>query len=275
MLAPDQGFFVDGNPNGGTIVAAAFMNAVLGEIQAILALEQISLLTSGTQPEDHSQVASALSASWVRIRETGLYPQNAAPNSVLIDPALLLQGEWPFRIRVDEAWETPPTPLGGNGSGSGNNLAEGEDSEAITVFNDVVHGQRGGGGLHSLATAESAGFLSPAGYRLLVSLSEDYPQRLIGSWQPVEAENTYLVEHGLQGLPEIIQVWFRESGEAPRRLVNTFFNPQQRFCGYSVSQSNAETITLVTGDRVWAGYTNNGFQEFSSGEYSVQVLKHG
>lgn len=274
MLAPEVGRFIDGNPNGGTVVTAAFMNALLGELQGILALEDVELQTSGTLPADHKQLAAVLASAWVRIREGGVYPETADDNSILIDAAALVAGEWPFRIWRNGAWETPDEPWLTADSG-GSDSGTPEPVEGITEFDDTVHGQRGGGELHALATETKPGFLSPAGYSLLLTLSEDYPKRLVGNWMSVQASNTYLINHGLKGLPEVVQVWFRASENGPRQRVDNFFSPQQRFCGCSIADSTNETITLITGDRVWAGYTTDGFQEFSSGEYSVQVLTHG
>lgn len=130
--------------------------------------------------------------------------------------------------------------------------------------------------MHALATSTRAGFLSPAGYQFLAELSTQYPRLFSGAWLPVQENGVYLINHDLGAVPEVVQVWFRESAAAQqRRRVDSFFNPQQRFCGFTIADSTDKTVTVITGDRVWAGYTTAGFQEFSSGEYSVQVLCHG
>lgn len=270
MLAPESGRFVDGNPNGGTIVAAAFMNAVLGEFSAILKLGDVDLQTSGNLPTDHQQVADLLAIGWARVQESGSYPENASDNAVLIDPAALIAGEWPFRIWRNGAWEVPEAPLNaGNDSTSDD---DGDSAAAESDFDDAQHGQRGGGDLHSLATSTQAGFLSPEGYEALVQLSALYPRRFDGDWFSVQSRQTYIVEHGLEALPHSVEIWFREKSGV-RRLTHSLFSPQQRFCGASVANSTTESITIVTGDRAWAGYTVDGFQEFSSGEYLIQA--HG
>ena len=271
MLAPEDGVFVDGNPFGGTIVAAAFMNAVLGEFQAILALQDVEVNESGGLPEDHQQVAELLAAYWLRVQTQETYPTAAASKSIIIDPDALLAGTWPFRIWIDGAWETPETPLGT----APNDQEPDDDSDAAeSTFTDAEHGQRGGGDLHALATMTRAGFLSPVGYQTLTNLAETRPKPLSTDWFAVSAQETYPIAHALETLPGFVQVWFRESIAVPPRLTHSFFSPQQRFCGYSVSEANSETLTLITGDRVWAGYTLNGFQEFSTGEYSIQLLAH-
>ncbi|NER83211.1 MAG: hypothetical protein F6K42_27400, partial [Leptolyngbya sp. SIO1D8] len=124
MLAPENGFFVDGNPTGGTIVSAAFMNAVLGEFQALLALQGVALNEAGGLPQDHRQVADLLAVFWLRVQTAADYPSSAPAKTVILDPDELLAGNWPFRIWNNGAWETPETPLGssddgGDGGGDG------------------------------------------------------------------------------------------------------------------------------------------------------------
>jgi hypothetical protein len=274
VLAPENGRFVDGNPVGGTIVAAAFLNAVLGEIQALLALEGVELQSSGALPGDHQQLALMFAAAWVRIRATGTYPESAASNSILIDPAALLAGNWPFRIYQDGAWETPPTPLAVAGDGGEEEGGE-EAPQGITEVTDAIHGQRGGGDLHALATATRSGFLSPQGYQLLLALGETYPEPAESGWLAVAAGQTYTWSHGLEQIPGALQFWFRRSPTAPPRLVNTYFNVQQQFVGVSPEHTSPTVLTYTTGDRVWGGYTSSGYQEFSSGEYLIKAVANG
>ena len=272
MLAPENGRFVDGNPVGGTIVAAAFLNAVLGEIQALLALEGVDLQESGALPADHRQLALMFAAAWVRIRPTGTYPQGAASNAVLIDPTALLAGNWPFRIFRDGAWETPPTPLAAGGDDDSGGDAP---QQGITEVTDAVHGQRGGGDLHALATATRAGFLSPQGYQLLLALGESYPEPAESGWVSVEAGRTYTWSHGLGQIPGALQFWFRPTPAVPPRLVQTYFNVQQRAVGVWPEHTSPTVLSYTVGDRVWGGYTASGYREFSSGEYLIKAVANG
>lgn len=272
-LAPEGGQFVDGNPVGGTIVSAAYMNSVLGEIKSLLALEGVPLQESGALPSDHQQLADMFAAAWVRIRGAGTYPAAASPNAVLIDPVALASGQWPFRLWQDGAWSVPPSPLPLGQPAPGEPAPTPESG--ITEVTDVVHGQRGGGDLHSLATSTRAGFLSAAGYQTLVALSEQKATSASSNWQSVSARSVVSFAHGLARLPSSVAVWFRDSAAAPPRLVQTFFTPQQRFCGASVISTTVDELILRTGDRVWAGYTLQGYAEFSAGEYLIKAIAHG
>ena len=272
-LAPDGGRFIDGNPVGGTIVSAAFMNSLLGEVQAMLALEGIQPQTSGALPQDHQQLAQMFAAAWVRIRGTGNYPATASPNAILIDPAALAAGQWPFRLYQDGAWETPPAPTATPGQVTPGQPAP--ESGGITEVTDVVHGQRGGGDLHAPATSTQAGFLSAQGYRTLVKLDERVGASADSGWQPVTARSAVGFSHNLGALPSSIAIWFRELPTAVPKLVQTFFTPQQRFCGASVISTTVDEVLLRTGDWVWAGYTLQGYAEFSTGEYLIKAIAHG
>lgn len=155
MRLPDGNVFINGNPNGGTIVTAEFLNAIVGELVGLLELGGLQPLAIGDLPDDHRQLRGVFSQGFLRVGE--LDPQIADDGAVYLNLVALLEGQWPFYISRSGVWEATPTPL---------ILPEAEAPEEV-VFNDEAHGFRGGGDLHSVATEFSAGFMSPEGVKAL------------------------------------------------------------------------------------------------------------
>lgn len=268
MRLPQNGYFVDGNPLGGTIVRAAVMNGLIGELVALLALEGLEPLEAGELPADHTQVADMLAKGWVRIRETGGYPTEAEVNSVLLDPQLLIAGEWPFKVFRNGTWEDTTLP-------AANDEPTPEEEEDSTTFNDVEHGQRGGGDLHAPASEEQAGFLSAVGFQTLTALGASRPRFYTSAWTSVSAGQVLSFTHGLSVPPTFIQVQFRASAESTPVLATPLFNAQLQFCGPTIDQITDSTLRVIVGTKAWAGMTPTGLQAIESGQYQVSALVHG
>lgn len=273
MRIPEGGQFVDGNPDGGTIVRAAFLNAVLGELLAILALEDVDPLASGDLPTDHNQVASLLGRAWLRVSEDP--PSGSGLNGVWLRPSLLLAGEWPFYIFDGAEWqktpdpipEAPPPPPPADNPNSGG------------PFNDAVHGSRGGGNLHTPATLSQSGFMTPEAVAVLQGYGAAQPRIYRSEIFAVAPNTTYTLQHQLPGMPDSVTVKFAPTG-IPNRVVQALkedwltSNPGT-IVGCEIEVSSTE-LTLKTGSFCWGGVDGAGvYTPIAAGFYAVFAVYFG
>ena len=244
------------------------MNAVLGELLAILDLNNIEPLESGDAPEDHQQISGLLEARYLRVLIAGDYPSQATTNDILIDPNLIDQGEYPFRIYRNGAWETPDSPLAEGG---------GDDPDQIEpdAFTDASHGQRGGGSLHSLATTSSAGFMSAQAVQALTNVIDTAPNVYRSDWQSIEATNIKVFPHNFGAEPDQVSILFRDSDQGRVRVLRNFFDNTGNFSGVSVYDVTDTEIRVAAGDWVWSGYSDIGLEQFDAGQIKVTAIAYG
>jgi hypothetical protein len=259
------GGFQDGTPAGGTVVRAYFLNAVMGELIALLQLFDAQPLSTGDDAADHHQLATLFAQYLCRAQQT--YPDSAPNLSVLIDPAALLLGEWPFRVRQNGQWVTPPMPDFGSET----------IAPVIPVtppLTDQTHGSRGGQDLHASATAQQAGFLSAEGFQALTELASTKPSIHRTSWATVGPGEQLVVPHPLVVAPSLIELWYKSATFGPVPIRH-FFNAQHQFVGASIWEVTDSTIKIAIGDHLWEGYTDQGLQLFTSGQIQVVAIAFG
>ncbi|MBT9159558.1 MAG: hypothetical protein DDT26_00817 [Dehalococcoidia bacterium] len=160
MRYPNGGIFINGSPDQGTIVRAEFLNALLGEIEGILELANLTVQQTGDLPQHHRQAKVAIASSFVRVGD--VLPTYADDGHVFLSLTALREGQWPFYVSQSGEWLAQPIPdfeVSSDTNGDGSTTPE--------LFTDVHHGERGGGDLHALATEYTAGFMSAAGVRAL------------------------------------------------------------------------------------------------------------
>jgi hypothetical protein len=265
MRLPQGGQFVDGNPDNGTIVRAQFLNAVLGELTALLALGDVDPLASGDLPGDHSQLADLFAAEWLRVGEDP--PTGGVANAVWLRPSLLLAGEWPFFVHNGSDWATVPDPLP-----EPVEEEEPEEDEPLIFFNDLVHGQRGGGSLHVPATAFQGGFMSPEAVVALQELVAVHP-RVFRSTFAVEAGAGYVLTHGLPGIPDLVAVTFAVTG-TPDLEVDTYRDSDNALVGCRITRG-AETVGIQVGDHCWGGLIGSTYTRYTAGFYTLRAVYFG
>jgi hypothetical protein len=266
MRVPQGGQFVDGNPDNGSIVRAQFLNAVLGELTALLALGDVNPLASGDLPGDHSQLADLFAAEWLRVGEDP--PAGGVANAVWLRPSLLQAGEWPFFVHDGSDWATVPDPLPDPVEEE-----EPEEDEPVIFFNDLVHGQRGGGSLHVPATAFQAGFMTPEAVLLLQLLQSKQAQIYRSAPLAVEAGAAYDFIHGLPGIPDLVTVRFAVSG-TPNLAVDTYRDSDDDLVGCRVQTSSTQ-VSLNVGDHCWGGKVGGVYTRYAAGFYSVRAVYFG
>ena len=189
-------------------------------------------------------------------------------NEILIDPGLVDQGEYPFRIYRNGAWETPESPLAGNGGDVPDQL------EPID-FTDASHGQRGGGSLHSMATTSAAGFMSAQAVQALVAVVATAPRVYRSDWQSIAAENIKIFPHNLGSEPDQVSILFRDSEQGRVRVLRNFFDNTGKFSGVSVYDVTDTEIRVAAGDWVWSGYSDIGLEQFDAGHIKVTAIAYG
>ncbi|MBT9316273.1 hypothetical protein [Leptothoe spongobia] len=261
----DTSLFVDGNPDGGTIVRAAFMNAVLGELLAILGIANLEPLETGDEPGDHSQIAAILQSRFLQQLTSTDYPESAITNQVLIDPSLVDQGEYPFRIFRNNAWEQAETPF----------VTTEQPGEENDSFADTDHGQRGGGNLHALATSQVAGFMAPEAVQAINSLLQTAPSVYRSNWIDTAANEIKSFTHGLGAAPDQLSIQFRANETSPARQVTFFVNELNRTTGAIAYDIGETVVRISTGDFLWSGSTDSGIQRFSTGQIRLIAILYG
>jgi hypothetical protein len=266
--------FVEGSPDGGTIVRAAFLNAVLGELTGILSRAGVEPLTEGDAPEDHHQIIEALESRYLRVGYLSEIPPSIG--AIALNVESLINGAYPFYIcRDGQSWERVPLPelylepaLPGLKPQGGTGGSEGD-------FDDAAHGLRGADGLHAPATEFVAGFQSPESYRLLGEVASSRPVRFVSDWLSVEAGATFAIAHNLGRIPEQVSVSFKPPDESRVSLCQSFYNPQSEFCGFTAYGMTETHLTMSVGDRAWAGQTDTGWMSYSNGYYQISITTYG